>query len=207
MINQYYTDDSLFIFVVDTNRYAGSFERPLTAFCTGCVGECEVGEEYAEVFKQDHPELVKTFQKIIAQVPDDHNCLRPAAIWTTPGYWNDGMGTEWPDAAWGAQETIEKYRHEVWKYKKQYPKALPEIDAQTAMPHRSPAYLSVAMFFAERPSDEILSFLCRRVLKYKPLDKFDGTFEVSGYRLLQTKTVRTETVLWQASHDVCRAVE
>jgi len=40
-----------FIFVIDTDTYAGNFERPMCAYMTGRVGECGVGEEFAEMFK------------------------------------------------------------------------------------------------------------------------------------------------------------
>ena len=34
-------------FIVDTDSYAGNFEREMCAYMTGHIGECSVGEEYA----------------------------------------------------------------------------------------------------------------------------------------------------------------
>lgn len=60
-----------FAVIIDTNDYAGNFEREMTAFCTGIVGECEVGEEYI-----DH-KIGELFDEAIQQVSDDNGCYRP----------------------------------------------------------------------------------------------------------------------------------
>jgi len=39
-----------YIFIVDTEKYAGDFERQLTAYCTGQVGDCGVGEREGQNF-------------------------------------------------------------------------------------------------------------------------------------------------------------
>lgn len=48
--------------------------------------------------------MVDTFSELVESVPDDHGCRRPASIYPTPGYWNDGLGNEWPDVDWGSQK-------------------------------------------------------------------------------------------------------
>jgi len=181
-------------FIVDTDEYAGNFERELTAFCTGVIGDCGVGEEHAEAFKRECPEMVKALEEIVTTVPDDHGCARPASIWPTPGFWNDGMGTHWPDSMWGSAEAHTTYRDSVRKYKEEHKDALPHIDEEAALPSRHPAYQSVAMFLADRPGNELLEFLMRRARAYRPIRKFDGTFNVLGFRLIQTRTV--EDNLW-----------
>ena len=67
-----------FAFVIDTNSYAGNFEREMTAYLTGIIGECEVGEEFVE------DEVTEKFDQYILQVPDDHGCYRPTTIWIEP---------------------------------------------------------------------------------------------------------------------------
>ena len=62
--------------VIDTNSYAGNFERELTAHCTGQVGECGVGEEMAE-------KLPIEFDNVL-HVADEHGCSRPCSIWQRP---------------------------------------------------------------------------------------------------------------------------
>lgn len=78
------------ILVIDTNNYAGNFEREMIAFCTGLVGDCGVGEEQAEQFEQDESlELNDLMDENLLYFPDDHGCSRPATIWQSEsGYYN-----------------------------------------------------------------------------------------------------------------------
>lgn len=105
-----FVPSSCYIFIVDTDTYAGNFEREMTAHCTGHVGDCGVGNSYAEKFQEECPKEYKALGLLIEQQPDEHGNSRPASIYVTPGFWNDGLGTAWPDAAWGTTEAIEKYR-------------------------------------------------------------------------------------------------
>lgn len=90
--------DAPFAFIVDTNTYAGNFERPLCAHITGQVGECGVGEKYAAVARTEIPTDVLTwFDNHVVQVPDEHNYRRPVSIWPTPGWFNHGMGGHYRD--------------------------------------------------------------------------------------------------------------
>jgi hypothetical protein len=36
-------EENLWLFIVDTDSYAGNFERCMCAYMTGQIGECEVG--------------------------------------------------------------------------------------------------------------------------------------------------------------------
>lgn len=82
------------IFVIDTEHYAGNFERELTSYITGQVGECGVGDDMAklyqsEVDEKDHDK----FDGWLDHRPDeDDGCCRPCAIYPTPGWFNHGMG-------------------------------------------------------------------------------------------------------------------
>jgi len=67
--------------IIDTTAYAGNFEREATAYATGVIGECEVGENMAEDFKEDFPDI--DFNEIISQQPDDHGCCRPCELTQT----------------------------------------------------------------------------------------------------------------------------
>lgn len=76
-----------YIFVIDTDQYAGNFEREMCACCTGQTGECGVGEEESKKFKaevgEDKWELM---MELVEQRPDDHGCHRPTSLWRTPIY-------------------------------------------------------------------------------------------------------------------------
>lgn len=81
-----------YIFVIDTNKYAGNFERELTGYCTGHVGECDVGDDQAVLFEEEVGSYGDEIFPNILQVPDDNGCWRPCYIWKTPGRKNDGYG-------------------------------------------------------------------------------------------------------------------
>jgi hypothetical protein len=69
-----------FIFIIDTDKYAGNFEREMCAYMTGHVGECGVGENIAEDFEEEFPREYKKFEAIILKVTDDNGCFRPVQI-------------------------------------------------------------------------------------------------------------------------------
>lgn len=74
-------------FVVDTDTYAGNFEREMVAFMSGRVGECGVGSEDAARAHASLPEAVlKWCETHVTQQPDEHGCYRPASIMVTPGW-------------------------------------------------------------------------------------------------------------------------
>jgi len=66
-----------YAFIIDTNSYAGNFEREMTAYLTGVVGDCGVGEDMVE-------KLPINFEDDIQQVADDHGCYRPTSCWLEP---------------------------------------------------------------------------------------------------------------------------
>lgn len=85
--------ETKYMFVIDTDSYAGNFERPLTAYCTGCTGDCGVGEGQAELFEQEEGEdVLYEADEFIGSEPDDRGCHRPCVIYPTPGWTNDGKG-------------------------------------------------------------------------------------------------------------------
>lgn len=106
-----------FAFVIDTNRYAGNFEREMTAFLTGHIGDCGVGSEFPK------PDVDESFFDNIKQVPDDNGTYRPTSCFE-----------------------------------------LKNSNENNA----------VAIFFETKPSDEQISFMKDRVLK------FDNAFKTIG---------------------------
>ena len=76
------------VFIIDTNQYAGNFEREMCAYCTGMIGQCEVGEEMVALFEEDfkleadkHQEDNPFMDYVNLWVMDDHGCGRPTSIW------------------------------------------------------------------------------------------------------------------------------
>jgi hypothetical protein len=62
-------DGERLLFVVDTDTYAGNFEREMCAYITGQVGECEVGEEIAKAARMMLIEQDKEALSMAARVP------------------------------------------------------------------------------------------------------------------------------------------
>lgn len=62
--------------IIKTDQYAGNFEREMTAYCTGCIGDCGVGDEHRDLFQEETGEP-GMFDDFILNLPDDHGCSRP----------------------------------------------------------------------------------------------------------------------------------
>lgn len=70
---------------IDTDHYAGNFEREMVAFITGQVGECCVGEEYAKLAdKELTTDATVWFMDNTLMTSDEHGCWRPVEIVLTP---------------------------------------------------------------------------------------------------------------------------
>jgi ribosomal protein RSM22 (predicted rRNA methylase) len=142
-----------YIFVIDTTDYAGNFERELTAYCTGCIGECEVGRAEAAKFNLDtgYNDDTNPFYDLVAPCPDDHGCFRPCSIWE------------------GKTSSRSKF-----------------------------VYNSVAIFFYEKPSSELIELMKTRAQNFtKDLQgsvqkMLKPNFKINGFRLLKNKVTTTE---------------
>jgi hypothetical protein len=84
------------IIVIDTANYAGNFERELCAYVTGQYGECGVGDDLAQQVASEIRHI-GWWNDHIAHEADDRGCHRPASIWTTPGWFNNGSGGHYRD--------------------------------------------------------------------------------------------------------------
>lgn len=141
------------IFVIDTDNYAGNFEREMCAYVTGQVGDCEVGEEFAEEAKKEIPGIVEKFGEIVEKIPDEHGCYRPAEIWPNSRYGNDGLGNQ----ALLDDGNMEKYAY--------------------------PAFNSVAIHFNEVPDAEMISMMKARSYDFAKRSKIkiEGFRILSAY--------------------------
>ena len=60
--------------IIQTNKYAGNFEREMCAFITGHIGECEVGKKFMN-------NITESEQKILGDIMHKgEGCLRPVDI-------------------------------------------------------------------------------------------------------------------------------
>lgn len=182
---------SFYAFLIDTDTYAGSFEREMTAFCTGMVGECGVGQAEAISFKAEHgEEWGDKFDHAVSFQSDDRGCSRPTSIWPTNGWFNDGMGGHYRDDKWGTPEVAAKLQKKVDDYESKHPSS--KLGHRL---HKHPAYQSVAIFFHDQPDAEMIAFMKTRAEEYTsrpPKNEWDPEFKIEGYRLVRVRTVQEE---------------
>ena len=72
------------IFVIDTDEYAGNFEREMTAYITGCVGDCGVGEEMKKLYEKEfgvNEYEDSIFSDLLEHRPNEYGCCRPCSMW------------------------------------------------------------------------------------------------------------------------------
>lgn len=65
--------------IIETDKYAGNFEREMCAHITGVVGECEVGDKEAQAMIADTGNSLD----YIFQLSDDRGTQRPVTITST----------------------------------------------------------------------------------------------------------------------------
>jgi hypothetical protein len=203
----------LWLFVVDTNHYAGNFEREMCSYMTGIVGDCGVGREYANRLKTETALDPDVFFHNVVQVPDEHGCYRPVVIWPTPGYFNDGMDNEYQIKAY-----VKSVTDYFLPYKKEAEKTLRKLEAGEPVGgwtissakqsiasnqahidrakkmkkiHRYPAYMSVGIWFDSELTKEQITVLKERAAMFcKTYEKED--IKIGGFRIVKEKTTTTE---------------
>ncbi|MCR4284420.1 MAG: hypothetical protein NUV97_00035, partial [archaeon] len=164
-----------YLFVIDTNTYAGNFERQMCAYVTGQIGECEVGEENAKFARQEIPNEVARLEELIESVPDEHGCHRPVSIFPTPGWFNHGMGGHFRNGQ--EDEALTHYKLEVEKYQNEVPekyaehlrdgiraecqRKIVEANALTEV-QKHPAFMSVAIYFHAIPDRDLIGMMKQR---------------------------------------------
>lgn len=196
------------ILVIDTENYSGNFEREMCAYITGQVGECGVGEELAELAKEDIKHLA-WWEEHIVNEKDDNGCERPASIWDTPGWFNNGMGGQYkigsPEALKAGDDSYQAMKSYNASQVKAITKRLENNDFETTpngwtkeacentlksindkleeMKNKVPqypAYLSVAIFVDVFPPKEVWEE-CMTRAKYFAENYHKVVEEVHGY--------------------------
>lgn len=197
-----------YVLVIDTDAYAGNFERVMVAFMTGQVGECEVGHQARDAFSAEFQDL--NFEDLVIGQPDEHGCWRPASIWPSPYFWSDGHGNHHrnevpaddPEAVKLCQESVEEYAKTIeTAYRdKEYGamEAKRYREDNKECPARHPAYMSVACFLDKTPDEKTLAFFVERAKTFCGWysDRAGGTIEFLGARLIRQKTVDENIVVF-----------
>jgi len=158
-----------YLFVIDTDTYAGNFERQMCAYVTGQIGECEVGKEQAQIAQREIPQVVVQLEDLVDQVPDEHGCHRPVSIFPNPRYGNDGNGNH-------ALLTNENRDRFPW-----------------------PVYCSVAIYFHSIPDSGLLSAMKTRAQTIASvgvgLRGYEQTVGIEGFRFLEQHTTFRELTI------------
>lgn len=204
-----------FILCLDTDQYAGNFERELTAYCTGAIGDCEVGEDQMEYFFEEVPqEFHKAFENKIISLPDEHGTSRPCITVSTPGWVNNGMmGYKRGNLNDPITEEDHEAFREAWRaYKRPHidrirecvakgiggwtqealeieERAFKDLDT-TTLQAWYPAALSVGILFSSEPNALEISLIVKRAKGF--LAKRGATLE--GIRLLKVETITTQVL-------------
>jgi hypothetical protein len=171
------------ILVIDTEQYAGNFEREMCAYLTGQVGDCGVGSDVADKHSSGIKHLDWWKENIAEEMDDDGVCSRPASIWSTEGWFNNGYGGFFKDEPKSETIAIEAAKKSEVEYNALQVKSIKERierknfettpngwteeaclrtlasyekrleDAGQLKKHS--AYLSVAIFVKEFPPEEV----------------------------------------------------
>ena len=180
------------IFIIDTDSYAGNFERDMCAYVTGVVGDCEVGDDFAALYLKEVPSKDKysIFHDYIEQRADEHGCCRPTECWPTEGWLSVGYNRAVKDADWNQEEADKAWQAanrsiyegylkntmavEVgkagWTEKsKAAAVARHKKDVERVSKEKSPKsrpHNSVAIFFGEKPTAKMISLMKERAANF-----------------------------------------
>lgn len=158
--------------VIDTENYAGNFERRMCAFLTGQIGDGYVGDgaDIVEKYSADIKHLDWWNNHIIKKQPvGNYHGKSPVHTAITPGWWNNGRGLHYRDG--------ERLKSE-----------------------KCPAYLSLEIYVSEIPSDDVIEELVERAKYFsKNLSEMKVTLfekrkplKLTGVRIINNKSIADE---------------
>lgn len=204
-----------YYFVIDTDEYAGSFERQMCAYVTGQVGECGVGQKIANHARQKlSKHMLEIFDEFVMQEPDDHGCHRPCKIYPTPGFYNNGLGFEYQ--AGEEDKAIEAYRNSCIEESQRKVHPADQEDNEKRWLKKAenaeqefghyPSYQSVAISFYEEPEDNEIEVMKTRAEDWAKAcreqyteelggDRWDHGFNITGFRIVIERTVTEERAI------------
>lgn len=156
-------------FVVDTDSYAGNFQRELCAYVIGARNDPSERDPYLKLFDRDcRLPLGDLSDARLVDPGDDDVHLAPCDLAATPGWASDGRGKV-------RRSTPDKNRR-----------------------YKHPAYNSVSIFLQRKPTEEELGELLKRSLEFPTLPKFhswDSRPRILGCRLIKADVLVQETVV------------
>lgn len=185
-------------FVVDTDTYAGNFERSLLAYVTGQKQDNfhDFDEKTADRVRDELPPDVSAyFENNIGWGLDDLDdvpMMSRCVVHHTPGWFSHGRGGHYKDGQ--EHEAFEDYKKRIVEDKKLHPGY--DLHWSPTL-IKCPSYQSVAIFLNEVPPPEILSIMKARSVAFCK-DHLDimgtkaPTIEVLGFRFVEQHVTYTE---------------
>lgn len=202
-----------YIFVIDTDSYAGNFERDLCAYITGVVGDCGVGREFTKLYREetnDKHEDGSQFCELLEQRSDKNGCCRPCSIYETKGWLCSGDDRPVKEEKWDQKKANEKYRKSQSRIFQGYYDAAnkenikelkrlqEEIDyclSEKNVCPRVPPNNSVAIYFYDKPTKDIIELMKKRaflfsdaakiIAKKRGYNESSSRVNIIGFRLIQ----------------------
>lgn len=182
----------MFLFIIDTNHYAGNFEREMAGYLTGHVADCGTGQKEADIFHEElglsglydenHP-----FKNVMKQ-HNSHGNLTPAVVYETPGFFSNGVGGHYCKRDPQCEEQALKDRNAHWAKEAEKWELMVnseearkdrhlhldfcrarynEYIARTKEPLKEyPVYQSVAIFFETKLTEDQIKLLRNRIAKF-----------------------------------------
>lgn len=147
------------IFVIHTRQYSGNFERQLCAYITGQVGECGVGNKEATLFTEDVGEDMSEAFEEIIGSNADDNGCYRPA----EIYPTPGR---WNNGVGQHFNVIADTPEKRW-----------------------PAYESVAIYFNDMPTSEMIELMKERTYEYAK----SNDLTVIGFEMIREVTSKTST--------------
>lgn len=195
---------SMYKFIIDTDKYAGNFEREMCAYLTGRIGDCEVGDDFAEIFKKEVGDKA-SFENVL--LVSDEGCYRPCEIEPTLGWFNTGMGNSYRESEEDEEKILKDYALSVENYEAPLIKSKEAIklsllegkkvsnwtveacdreikghlqkisNAQNTKTYsKYPCYNSVAIFFDNKPTTEQISLMKDRANNFSAAKRNSGDY-------------------------------
>lgn len=185
-----------YLFVIDTDSYAGNFERQMTAYLTGKIGDCGVGSEFVRYFESEVGSSKDHFDNI--EQREDEGCFRPCSIYPTPGYANNGLGGHYKLGDKAAEKaSLKAYKQNETEYHEKNIARVEDVKKKLLAGERVsswtiegcdqeiarfqeqislakkkkkvaayPAYQSVAIYFYSQPTKKQITLLKERAEKF-----------------------------------------
>jgi len=194
-----------YLFVIDTDTYAGAFDRQMTALCTGCIDASGRGEDeerdYHETFGGDD-----LFDDGLLEVIDEDGYPRICSMYENPAWFNDGYGHHYrvddhPTEAGMVRTRLERALSIARESRDPnlLERKIAVIEAEHAgmivVPHW-PAYLSLAIHLDALPTREQEQRIHQRAIAYAARNHIN----IEGFRLLRVITNVEEIWNLRAEH-------